>query len=91
MRAYLRETAAAWRPAAGPAYAARVMRTKAYVTEESAKLSAELFALSGGRHYRRGSPVARRLADSFAGAALRPPLPLALDAMVEQFDAAGLP
>jgi alkylation response protein AidB-like acyl-CoA dehydrogenase len=91
MRAYLHETAAAWRPAAGPAYAARVMRTKAYVTEESAKLSAELFALSGGRHYRRGSPVARRLADSFAGAALRPPLPLALDAMVEQFDAAGLP
>jgi len=85
MRAYLQSTAAAWRPAASADYAARVVRTKAYVTSESSKLCAELFALSGGRHYSRTSPVARRLADSFAGAALRPPLPLALDMLVEQF------
>jgi isovaleryl-CoA dehydrogenase len=87
MRAYLLETADGWRPAAGPLYAARVMRAKTYVTQESTKLCAELFALSGGRHYRRGSPVARFLADSFAGTALRPPLPLALDALVESFPA----
>jgi len=86
LRAYLAETAAGWRGGAGPAYAARVRRTKTYVTQESTKLCAELFALSGGRHYRRTSRVARLLADSFAGTALRPPLPLALDALVEQFE-----
>lgn len=85
MRGYLHQTASAWRPGAGPAYAARVLRTKTYVTQEATKLSAELFALAGGRHYRRNSPVARRVADAFAGTALRPPLALALDALVEQF------
>ncbi len=85
MSAYLHETAAAWRPAAGPAYAARVLRMKTYVTSESTKLCAELFALSGGRHYRRNGDAARLLADSFAGTALRPPLSLALDALVEGF------
>jgi alkylation response protein AidB-like acyl-CoA dehydrogenase len=85
LRAYLGETAEGWRAGAGPVYAARVRRTKTFVTQESTKLCAELFALSGGRHYRRSSRVARLLADSFAGTALRPPLPLALDAFVEQF------
>ena len=85
MSAYLHETAAAWRPAAGPAYAARVLRMKTYVSSESTKLCAELFALSGGRHYRRDGLAARLLADSFAGTALRPPLSLALDALVEGF------
>lgn len=42
-------------------------------------------ALSGGRHYRRTSPVARLLAAPFAGTALRPPLPLAFDALMESF------
>jgi alkylation response protein AidB-like acyl-CoA dehydrogenase len=85
-RAYLLETADDWRPAAGPAYAARVVRAKTHVTQESTRLCADLFALSGGRHYRRTSPAARLLAASFAGTALRPPLPLALDAMVESFN-----
>jgi alkylation response protein AidB-like acyl-CoA dehydrogenase len=85
LRAYLLETASQWRAGARPGYAARVLRTKTYVTQESTKLCAELFALSGGRHYRRTSPIARALADSFAGTALRPPLPLALDALVENF------
>lgn len=71
LRAYLAETSAGWRGGAGPAYAARVRRTKTYVTQESTQLCAELFALSGGRHYRRTSRVARLLADSFAGTALR--------------------
>jgi len=62
-----------------------VLRTNTYVTQDATKLAAELFALSGGRHYRRTSPVARLLADSFAGTALRPPLSLALDTLVEQF------
>lgn len=84
-RAYLLETADGWRPTAGPAYAARVTRAKTYVTQESTRLCADLFALSGGRHYRRTSPVARLLAASFAGTALRPPLPLALEALVESF------
>lgn len=86
MTSYLHETAAAWRPAAGPAYASRVLRMKTYVSAEATKLCAELFALSGGRHYRRDGVLARLLADSFAGTALRPPLPLALDALVEGFD-----
>ncbi|MEX2446299.1 MAG: acyl-CoA dehydrogenase family protein, partial [Dehalococcoidia bacterium] len=87
LRAYLLETADGWRGAAGPAYASRVLRMKTYVTQESTKLCAELFALGGGRHYRRDGRLARLLADSFAGTALRPPLPLALDALVEQFGA----
>lgn len=85
MRAYLLETAAAFRPAAGPAYAGRVLRTKTYVTQEANRVCADVFALGGGRNYRRTSPVARALADAFAGTALRPPLPLALDALVENF------
>jgi alkylation response protein AidB-like acyl-CoA dehydrogenase len=85
MRAYLNETATLWRPAAGPAYAARVLRTKTYVTQEATKLCAELFALGGGRHYTRTGAVARALTGSFAGTALRPPLPLALDTLVENF------
>lgn len=87
LSAYLSETAAAWRPAAGPEYAARVLRMKTYVSSEATKLCAELFALSGGRHYRRDGAAARILADSFAGTALRPPLALSLDALVEQFEA----
>ena len=86
LAAYLHETAAAWRPGAGPAYAARVLRMKTYVTSEATTLCAELFALSGGRNYRRDGDAARFLADSFAGTALRPPLPLALDALVEGFE-----
>ena len=85
LRAYLLETAEGFRPAAGPEYAARVLRTKTYVSQEATKLCAELFALGGGRNYRRSSPVARALADSFAGTALRPPLALALESLVENF------
>jgi alkylation response protein AidB-like acyl-CoA dehydrogenase len=85
-RAYLHETARAWRAGAGPAYAGRALRTKTYVTQEATRLCAELFALSGGRHYRRSGRLARTLAASFAGTALRPPLPLALETMVQQFD-----
>lgn len=85
MRAYLLETANLFRPGADADYAARVLRTKTYVSEQATKLSAELFALGGGRNYRRSSPVARALADSFAGTALRPPLALALDSLVDNF------
>jgi alkylation response protein AidB-like acyl-CoA dehydrogenase len=85
MRAYLLQTAEGFRPGAGAAYAARVLRTKTYVTQEATKLCAELFALGGGRNYRRTSLVARMLADSFAGTCLRPPLTLALDRLVESF------
>ena len=70
MRAYLFETADSFRAAAGPAYAARVLRTKTYVSQEATKLSAELFALSGGRHYSRSSALARTFADAFAGQAV---------------------
>jgi alkylation response protein AidB-like acyl-CoA dehydrogenase len=89
MRAYLLESAAGWRVAAGPAYKARVLRTKTYVSQESTKLCAELFALGGGRHYVRDGKLSNALAASFAGTALRPPLPLALDALVEQFTLDG--
>jgi alkylation response protein AidB-like acyl-CoA dehydrogenase len=85
LRAYLLETAGQWREAPGPAYSARVLRTKTFVSQEATKLAAELFALSGGRHYRRGDQLARLLADSFAGTSLRPPLALGLDSLVEQF------
>jgi alkylation response protein AidB-like acyl-CoA dehydrogenase len=85
MRAYLLETAARFRPGAGAEHAARVLRAKTYVSQEATKLCAELFALGGGRNYQRNSPIARALADSFAGTALRPPLTLALDSLVENF------
>jgi alkylation response protein AidB-like acyl-CoA dehydrogenase len=85
MRAYLLETAKGFRAGAGSAYAARVLRTKTYVTQEATKLCAELFSLGGGKNYRRTSAVARMLADSFAGTALRPPLTLALDKLIENF------
>jgi alkylation response protein AidB-like acyl-CoA dehydrogenase len=85
MRAYLLQTADGFRVRAGAAYAARVLRTKTYVSQEATKLCAELFALGGGRNYRRTSPVARMLADSFAGTSLRPPLALALDKLVDGF------
>ena len=90
LRAYLLETADGWRASAGAAYAARVLRTKTYVTQESTKLCAELFALGGGRHYRRSGAVARTLADSFASTALRPPLSLSLDTLVESFSPGDL-
>ena len=90
LRAYLMETAAGWRPAAGPAYAARVLRTKTHITQEATKLCAELFALSGGRHYTRTGAAARALADAFAGTALRPPLALALDTLVQSFSLGDL-
>ncbi len=85
LRAYLLQTAEQFRPAAGAAYAGRVLRTKTYVSQEATKLCAELFSLGGGRNYRRTSLVARMLADSFAGTSLRPPLALALDRLVESF------
>jgi alkylation response protein AidB-like acyl-CoA dehydrogenase len=85
MRAYLLQTAGSFRAAAGPDYAARVLRTKTYVTQEATKLCAELFSLGGGRNYRRTSLAARMLADSFAGTSLRPPLALALDRLIEDF------
>jgi alkylation response protein AidB-like acyl-CoA dehydrogenase len=85
MNAYLSETAAGFRAAGGAGYAARVLRTKTYVTQEATKLCGELFALSGGRSYRRSNRIARTLADSFAGTSLRPPLALALDVLVESF------
>lgn len=88
-KAYLLQVAGEWRPAAGPAYAARVLRAKTYVAQEMTRLAAELFALGGGSQYRRGGRAARALADSFAGTALRPPLVLALDMMLEQLDIAG--
>ena len=87
LRAYLHDTARQWRPGAGPAYAARALRTKTYVTQEATRLCAELFALSGGRHYTRDGRLARTLAASFAGTALRPPLPLALDTLLQQLSA----
>ncbi len=86
LRAYLLETADGWRPAAGPEYGARVLRTKTYVSQEATTLCAQLFALGGGRHYRRSGRLARTFADSFAGTALRPPLSLAVDTLAEQFE-----
>jgi alkylation response protein AidB-like acyl-CoA dehydrogenase len=85
LSAYVQETAGMWRRSGGRDLAMRVLRTKTYVTQESTRLCAELFALSGGRHYTRSGVLARALADSFAGNALRPPLALALDTLTEQF------
>ncbi len=90
LRAYLLETSDRWRPAAGPEYAARVLRTKTYVSQEATKLCAELFALGGGRHYRRDGELARLLASSFAGTALRPPLSLAVDQLTQSFSLGDL-
>lgn len=83
LRAYLLDTAARWQAGAPPAFAARVLRTKTYVSQESTKLAAELFALGGGSRYRRHGVAARALADSFAGTALRPPLSLAIETLAQ--------
>jgi hypothetical protein len=81
----LLETATAFHPGAGAAYRARVLRTKTFVSQESTRICADLFALSGGRHYVRGGALAGAMADVFAGTALRPPLPLALDLLIDDF------
>ncbi len=85
--AYLHETARAWVPATRPSapWMARVVRAKTYVTQEATRLAADLFALGGGRHYRRAGKLTRYLADSFAGTALRPPLSLALESLGAEF------
>lgn len=88
-RAYLLETATRWRPGADAPLRARILRTKTHVTQESTRIASELFALSGGRHYTRSGRMARTLADAFAGTALRPPLPLGLDLLVEGFSLDG--
>jgi alkylation response protein AidB-like acyl-CoA dehydrogenase len=84
-RAYLLESASKYRPGGDAAYRARVLRTKTFVTQEATRLCTELFALGGGRHYVRGGRLSGAMADVFAGTALRPPLALALDALVEGF------
>jgi len=84
-RAYLLDTASRYRPGGDAAYRARVLRTKTFVSQESTRLCADLFALSGGRHYTRGGRLSGAMADVFAGTALRPPLALALDALVDGF------
>jgi alkylation response protein AidB-like acyl-CoA dehydrogenase len=84
-RAYLLDSASLWRPGGDEGLRARMLRAKTYVTQESARIAADLFALSGGRHYTRTGHVARRFAGTFAGTALRPPLPLALDLLVDGF------
>jgi alkylation response protein AidB-like acyl-CoA dehydrogenase len=84
-RAYLLETASMYRPGCDAPTRARVLRTKTFVAQESARLCADLFALSGGRHYVQGGVLAGAMADVFAGAALRPPLALALDMLVDGF------
>jgi alkylation response protein AidB-like acyl-CoA dehydrogenase len=85
-RAYLFESASMYRPGSDAPYRARVLRTKTFVTQEAVRLCADLFALSGGRHYVRGGRLAGVMADVFAGTALRPPLALALDLLVDGFD-----
>ncbi len=89
-RAYLLETAGRWRPGADAPRRARILRTKTHVTQEATRIAADLFALSGGRHYTRSGPMARTLADTFAGTALRPPLPLGLDLLVDGFSLDGV-
>lgn len=84
-RAYLLESASSYRPGSDAAYRRRVLRTKTFVSQEATRLCADLFALSGGRHYVRGDRLSGAMADVFAGTALRPPLALALDALVEGF------
>jgi alkylation response protein AidB-like acyl-CoA dehydrogenase len=84
-RAYLLDTAARHRPGADAAQRARVLRTKTFVSQEATRLCADLFALSGGRHYVRGGRLSGTMADVFAGTALRPPLALALESLAQGF------
>jgi len=69
----------------GPGVRRAGARTKTFVTQEATRLCAELFALSGGRHYKRDGRLAADTRASFAGTALRPPLPLALDTRCSSF------
>ena len=84
-RAYLLDSASMYRAGGDAPFRARVLRTKTFVAQEATRLCADLFALSGGRHYVRGGRLSGAMADVFAGVALRPPLALALDMLVEGF------
>ena len=87
-RAYLLDSASRHRAGGDAAFRARVLRTKTFVSQEATRICADLFALGGGRHYVRGGRLSGAMADVFAGTALRPPLALALDALVESFSLA---
>lgn len=89
-KAYLLQVASEFRPGAGGEYNARVTRVKTYVAREMTKLAAEMFAFGGGSQYRRTGRAARAFADAFAGTALRPPLVLALDTLLENFSLGDL-
>ena len=62
---------------------ASVQHVKTFVTHATVQAATQVAMLSGGRCYAAQHPVYRLLADSLAGPLLRPPLPAAMDAIME--------
>jgi alkylation response protein AidB-like acyl-CoA dehydrogenase len=71
-----------WPLAAG--YAERTRRAKTFVARTAVETAVQAAMISGGRSYTPDHPVFRFLCDALAGPLLRPPLPRAMDAIVQQ-------
>jgi len=79
LRGYLLDTARRAGPTTTPAFLARTLRTKTYVTGECVTLAATLFSMGGGSALAANGLAAKYLRDVFAGTGLRPPFRAALD------------
>jgi alkylation response protein AidB-like acyl-CoA dehydrogenase len=77
--AYLLDTARQGGPSTTPAYSARTLRVKTYVTQECVGLAATLFSLGSGSALAANGIAAKFLRDVFAGTGLRLPYKASLD------------
>jgi alkylation response protein AidB-like acyl-CoA dehydrogenase len=62
----------------------RARRAKTFVARAAVETAVHAAMISGGRCYTPDHPVFRFLCDALAGPLLRPPLPRAMDALVQQ-------
>ena len=65
-------------------YAERTRRAKTFVARAAVDTAVQAAMISGGRSYTPDHPVFRFLCDALAGPLLRPSLPKAMDAIIQQ-------
>jgi acyl-CoA dehydrogenase len=63
---------------------ARTRRVKTFVARVAVETATKVAMISGGRAYTPQHPVFRYLCDALAGPLLRPPLPQAMDSIIQQ-------
>jgi alkylation response protein AidB-like acyl-CoA dehydrogenase len=79
------QSAAANEPWPYPSEAqSRTRRVKTFVARVAVETATKVAMISGGRAYTPQHPVFRYLCDALAGPLLRPPLPQAMDSIVQQ-------